>query len=82
LRDQKNASVNPLMMCQTPHQAAIIVMPPNSISGGKILGLNMSARANPEFCIPVSMAMVRRSACGSLFTLLKKYPVAKAAKQK
>jgi hypothetical protein len=35
-----------------------MAMPPKFSSGGNILGLNISAKPRPEFCIPVSIEIV------------------------
>ena len=48
-------------MCQTPHQAAMKAIPPISRCTGKIFGLKMSTKANPEFWMPVSIVIERLS---------------------
>jgi len=67
-------------MCQIPHQEATNIIPPFAISCGKICGLRISAIASPEFCIPVSIAIVRLSGIEDLVIVLNKYPVARAIK--
>ena len=56
-----------------PHHAATIAIPPRPL---KKLKISISPR--PEFCIPVSMAIVRLSITGRLKVLAVKYPIINA----
>ncbi len=60
------AKTKPEIKCHTPHQAAttaIAVLPSKK--------LKIKINPNPEFCIPVSMAMVRFIDSSFLRILLK-----------
>lgn len=51
--DHKNAKSNPDTICQIPQKAARIAIPPIPLKNEKI-----KSKPNPEFCIPVSIAIV------------------------
>ena len=78
--DHSVEMVNPLMICHTPHHAAITAIPPNSSSGGKIFGLKIKTSAIPEFCIPVSIVIVFLFKRDSLINLAALNPVVNANK--
>lgn len=62
-----------------PHHAAITAMPPSSKSGGNILGLNINVKASPEFWMPVSIDIERRSLRLSLNNEANENPIPRAS---
>ena len=73
-----NATISPEMICHTPHQATTINIPPVTIPAGNIFGLKSKASPSPEFCIPVSIIRLRRSAGDRLNISPTPYPSVKA----